>query len=318
MQPALGGARKVHDTMKECRFSIPGLRAFLEDKLGGPLRRFDMIRASRAENFRVETAVGENLLVKCVPPEAGELRDFRDCFMTHLKELSSAPFAMRVVYGPWDFGECVVVATAWSHGHHVSPSRLSSGQEASLIAGYEAFSAALQSASALFPPRDNIAVRAEAMGLLDCPGGGSLKSFLDRELPASSLRYDPARMRVIHGDFHEGNILFSEEGLDCILDYEDFRPGYPADDWVRYVVCASEHLKWFDAAGRRHLIELFRRLLPKASADEWRTAIGGLLVRKVVRRFTSRKSPRVWLALNLRFRLSFYRRLLAIVATEAR
>lgn len=304
--------------MKDCEFSVDGLKAFLAERLGGELRRFDLVtECSRPENFRVETASGELLLVKCVPPERGEIRYFRDYFLPHLEALGTVPCAVRLAHGPWDFGECVVVALAWCAGVRVMPDRLTSAQELSLVSGYAALSYAMQRVGSVLSPRDNVAVRAEALSLLSGPGCGALRRFVERDMPPEAMAYDPKRMKVIHGDFHHGNIHFDGDAVAGIMDFEDFRTGYPADDWTRYVVCGAEHLKWFDFAGRRRLLALFARLLPLAPADEWREAVDGLLVRKIWRRFSRRKGPRAWLAFNLRFRLGFYMRLRALIAAYA-
>ncbi|MBO7482560.1 MAG: phosphotransferase [Kiritimatiellae bacterium] len=304
--------------MKDCEFSVDGLRALLEERLGGGLRRFEMVtECSRPENFRVETASGERLLVKCVPPERGRIRYFRDYFLPHLVALRDVPCAVRLSHGPWDFGGCVVVALAWCAGGRVMPDRLTPAQEASLVKGYAQLSDAMQRAGAVLEPRDNVAVRAEALRLLSGPGCGALRRFVERDMPSDAMSYDPKRMKVIHGDFHHGNVHFDGDALAGVMDFEDFRTGYPADDWVRYVVCGAEHLKWFDFAGRRRLLALFARLLPLAPADEWREAVDGLLVRKIWRRFSRRKGPAAWLALNLRFRLGFYMRLRALIAAHA-
>ena len=305
--------------MMRPKYSVDGLGTFLAERLGGPLRRFEMVsECSRPENFRVETASGERLLVKCVPPERGGTRYFRDHYLPHLRALADCPAAVRLAHGPWEFGDCAVVALSWCAGRRVMPDRLTPAQEASLVAGYAALSDAMQRACAVLPARDNAAVRREAMSLLgDGAACRALRAFLEREASESALAYDPARMKAIHGDFHHGNLHFDGDALAGVMDFEDFRLGYPADDWTRYVVCGAEHLRWFDFAGRRRLLALFARLLPLAPADEWREAVGGLLVRKIWRRFSRRKGPRAWLALNLRFRLGFYRRLLALVAACA-
>ena len=43
-------------------------------------------------------------------------------------------------------------------------------------------------------------------------------------------------------------------------------------------------------------------------------AVGGLLVRKMWRRFQKKKGAKWWLAVNLRFRLGYYRDLFAWIA----
>jgi hypothetical protein len=83
------------------------------------------------------------------------------------------------------------------------------------------------------------------------------------------------------------------------------------------VICAAEHLKWYNFFGRRKLISFFRRLIPLAPSDEWLEAIAGLLIRKFDRRFTmKRRGPKIWLALNMRFRIGLYREMMSIAKCE--
>lgn len=300
--------------MRKPRYDVNALKSFLEEKIGEKLAAFEMITdCSRPQNFRVVTASGERLAVKCVPPEKTKIKYFEH-FMKHLEELKGTR-AVQIAYGPWKFGDCTVVALAWAGGRRIMPERLPPELLDEVIAAYTEFSRDLQKATMILPERDNLAVRREVMENLEGFGCKGLREFLDTEFPPESMAYDKTRLRVIHGDFHHGNFNFENGRITGFMDLEDCRWGYPADDWMRYVICAAEHLKWFDFAGRRRLLAIFAdKLLPLAPADEWREAIAGLLIRKFDRRFVVKpKGPRWWLALNMRFRIGFYRRLVEIV-----
>lgn len=295
------------------KFDSDELRTFLEQKLGKRLARFDLITAcSRPENFRAETEDGVKLAVKCVPAEKGGIHYFADHFVPHLEELRGSR-AIQLVGSPMNFSGCTVVVMEWCPGARVMPDDLSDRQFAELVATYRDFSRSIQKVSQVLPERENLVVREKALALLTAPSCGWLRQFVERELTADALTYDRARMKVIHGDFHHGNFHFDGDRITGIMDLEDFRYGYPADDWIRYVVCAAEHLHWFDFVGRRRLLERFAELLPEAPADEWREAVGGLLVRKIWRRFARRKGRAWWLSLNFRFRLPFYRSLYTLI-----
>ena len=193
------------------------------------------------------------------------------------------------------------------------PDALSPEEERALVRSYGELSAAMQCSSAVLPDRDSVAIRRETMPLLAGVACRPLRRFVEREIPESALSYDRSRLRVIHGDFHHGNIHFRDGRVTGIFDFESFRLGYAAEDWLRYVVCGAEHLHWFDMAGRRRLLALFGRLLPLARADEWRSAAGALLIRKIWRRFSLHRGPRAWFVLNMMFRLGFYRRLFSMI-----
>lgn len=300
--------------MRTPSFDVAALKAFVAEQIGERIDRFTLVTdCSNAENFAVVTATGRRLLVKCVgQPKAGKI-DYFAHFVRHLEELKGSR-AIQLTQGPLSWGDRRVVVIAWCAGRRVIPDRLTAAQETELVNAYREFSAAMQRCTMILPARDNLAVRAEALRLMSGWTCAGLRRFVNRELPVSILRYDPARLKVIHGDLHHGNFHFDGDRMTGFMDLEDFRYGYPADDWTRYVICAAEHLKWFDWGGRRRLVALFTRLLPLAPADEWREAVGGLLVRKLWRRFAKRKGLKPWLAVNLRFRLGLYRELFRLIA----
>lgn len=71
--------------MKRPEYSVAALRAFVEEKLGVCLVRFEQItECSRPENFRVQTEHGVRYVVKCVLPEKSKAQYFRNHFLPHL------------------------------------------------------------------------------------------------------------------------------------------------------------------------------------------------------------------------------------------
>lgn len=295
--------------MDKPKFKIEDLKMFVEGKLGERVVRFDLITdCSRPENFAVATESGKRMLVKCGDQAPNGKPDYFGHFVRHLEELKGTR-AIQLIHGPYKFGQYSVIMISWCEGCRVMPDRLTAEQEKELIKAYGEFSSAMQRCTQVLPPRDNVEVREAAMRFLTGPFCAKLREFVERELPNDALKYDAGKLKVIHGDLHHGNFYFDGDVMTGFMDLEDFRYGYPADDWTRYVICAAEHLKWFDLAGRRRLVALFGRLLPLAPSDEWREAVGGLLVRKIFRRFNERKGTKLWLAANLQFRLGIYKKM---------
>ena len=225
--------------MRRPRFDIGELRAFLEEKLETRFVRFDLITTcSRPENFRAETADGRRLAVKCVPAEKTRIRYFADHFVPHLEELRGSR-AIQLVGSPLKFADCTVAVVEWCPGRRVMPDRLTDAQFAELVSTYREFSASLQNVSQVLPPRPNLKVREKALAPLSAPSCRWLRDFVERALTDGVLAYDASRLRVIHGDFHHGNFHFDGNRMTGIMDLEDFRYGYPADDWMRYIEDAA-------------------------------------------------------------------------------
>ncbi len=298
-------------------YSTDELKVFLEKRLGKLVLFKMVLQCSRPENFWVETARGERLVVKCVVPKGDVTSGFYERFLPHLEELKTCPEAVHLVYGPWDFNGRTVVALARAGGGRILPDRLTAAQKENLLRAYGSFSDAMQRASNILPPRDSLTEFQETRQVLDSFGCRFLRDRLLTMIPEESLAYDPKRLKVIHGDFHHGNLHFDCDRVSGILDFEEFRYGYAADDWVRYLVCGAEHLKWFDFAGRRRILKFFSELLPLAPADEWHLAVNSLLVRKLHRRFAIKRSSAIMkmlLAQKMRFRLGFYHALHARIS----
>ncbi len=302
--------------MKKPAYDTYALKRFLEEKLGG-FSAFDMVmECSRPENFRVVTEKGERFLVKCVPPGTPGSDKFRERFLPNLRDLTSFPEAVHLVGGPWEFDGHTVVVLSWCPGGRVMPDRVAEPQRRELIQAYGRFSEAMQRTRAVLPARDCVAERRRSLMILDGMDCRFLHDFIQNEVPEASLVYDPRRLKVIHGDFHHGNFHFDGDRIPGFMDFEEFRRGYATDDWIRYLMCGAEHLRWFDVAGRRRILDFLSQLLPLAPADEWRLAVNAFLIRKIYRRFTKRRPTltKLWWAQKIRFRLGFYRALQARIA----
>ncbi len=306
--------------MRRPAYDPSALKTFLEEKIGRFVSFEMVMECSRPENYRVVTEAGERFLVKCVPFGRPGMDKFRERFLPNLQALALHSEAVKLVGGPWEFYGHVVVILSWCRGGRVMPDRLTERQRTELTRAYAVFSSAMQKTRAVLPARDCLAEREGALRALDRAGCRSLRDFVRREIPESSVTYESSRLKVIHGDFHHGNFHFEGDCVSGFMDFEEFRYGYPADDWARYVIVGAEHLRWFDRAGRRRLLDFFTSLLPSAPADEWRLAVNAFLIRKIFRRFSKKRAGllKIWWARKLRFRLGFYRALQARIAAYER
>lgn len=70
----------------------------------------------------------------------------------------------------------------------------------------------------------------------------TLLNFLS-QMKADKL--DFATSSVLHGDFHNNNLLFHNNQLSAVLDFEEIRYGYPTQDLIRYIICLVQRLPVF-------------------------------------------------------------------------
>ncbi len=211
---------------------VVALKAFLTERLGSRIVSFNWIdTAAGTNNFVCETEAGERSIVKCVAPQnARHFQMLRDYLVPHLTTLKDIPEAVHLSHGPWTFGESLVVCLSVARGRHVRPDRLSTQQEKDLLRAYDVFSKAIQNAEPVLPCADMAHLREMVLAHLESPECRELREFVEQEIPPEVLTYDPARLRVIHGDFHYKNFHFDGPRVSGFFDFELFRWGYPAED----------------------------------------------------------------------------------------
>jgi Ser/Thr protein kinase RdoA (MazF antagonist) len=296
------------------RFEIDALKQFLAEKLGVSIVSCTMITAcSRPENFRVTTAAGDNYVVKCALGGIATDSFFYKHSLVHLQELQSVKSVVRLVAGPWEFLEHSVIVLRCLPGRNVRVDALNLEQERALIHAYSELSDAMQQVSHVRPYRDSLKTYQELLAKLrEHPTCEPLLTVLENKISEAQLTYDERRLKVIHGDLHHGNMLFEGNELSGFIDFEDIRYGYPAEDWVRYVVCGEEHMAFCNIIGHKRAFACFKRLLPLAKADEWHVAINELLMKKIENRIRKRGYT-TFMVKNLLFRIKFYLKLHALV-----
>ena len=235
-----------------------------------------------------------------------------DHLVDHLRETEGTK-AVRRLFGATcseSFRGYNVICLSWCEGVRLFPDRLTCAQLLAFLEEYQNFSAAMQRATGILPLDPILSWRAQA--LENCRGfwGGKIRRLIGREIPVGTVTYRRDRLKVIHGDFHHGNFLFVDGKVNGFFDLEEFCEGYPADDIIRYFVCAAEHLRWYERHRLARILDRFAvavRHLPYPR-EEWETAINGLLVRKI---FMKTRDGHVGLfrAMNLLFRARLYRRM---------
>ena len=258
------------------------LRRALEKSLGFALKPLERLDGNIALNFKaVRASDGFTFAVKCSPPER-HVSFVR--LLTHLKELEGTKAVSRIFPdGLSKFRDYDVVCLSWCAGERLFPDRLSDAEMAAFADDYLSFSAVLQKTSMVLPPDPVLDWRAKV--LEKCTGFRSrgIRRLLERELTSEGLTYRSELMKTVHGDLHHGNFLFVNGRVSGYFDLEDFCWGYPTDDLVRYFVCASEHLRWYEQHRKRRILELFAIMVSRMpySAHEWNVALNALLMRKV-------------------------------------
>ena len=298
-------------------FRTDELKEALEESLGFRLRSLVRLDGASALNFKaVRESDGRAFAVKCSP--VGRQVMFEH-LVRHLDEVGGTKAVSRLFAG-----ECMptfrgynVICLSWCDGERRFPDQLTRAEFEDFLGEYLKFSAAMQKATLIAPPDPLEKWRAGAFAACGGAWGRPLRNLIERELPADEVRYRPERLGVIHGDFHHGNFLFGDGRLNGFFDLEEFCGGYPADDFVRYFVCAAEHLRWHEQFRKPKLLRRFAEavaFLPYP-AEDWLTAIDGLLVRKLYMKTEGRRVGIAQVA-NLLFRARFYLALKRIVRSS--
>lgn len=78
---------------------------------------------------------------------------------------------------------------------------------------------------------------------------------------------------VIHGDFHNNNILFNQNKLLAFIDFEDVGFGYKTEDLIRFILCLTARLPLFVNKQKR-IEKLFELIQKKYNFDYEELMIG--------------------------------------------
>ena len=285
----------------------------LERSLGFPLRPLERLDGEINLNFKAVRATdGLTFAVKCSPPEK---RAAFAALCGYFAALEGTKAARRLFPDALvRFRDYDILCLSWCDGERLFPDRLTDAQMAALADDYLDFSKALQRTMPSCPPDDCVAMRRLALG--KCGGFWSrgIRRLLERELTEESVRLRPGKTRLIHGDLHHGNFLFKDGRVSGFFDFENVTQGYPAEDFVRYFICAAEHLRWYEQHRKLRILRLFRIAVMRLGypADEWGTALNRLLISKIARKAADRGLGFL-MSVNLLFRARYYRALKGIL-----
>ena len=286
----------------------------LEQSLGFPLKPLERLDGEINLNFRaVRTTDGLTFAVKCSPQEKHAAFE---TLCGHFGALEGTKAARRLFPEALaEFRGYDILCLSWCDGVRLFPDRLTDAQMEALADDYLDFSRALQHTKPSCPPDDCAAMRRLALGRCGGFRSRGIRRLLERELTEEGVRLRPEKTRLIHGDLHHGNFLFKDGRVSGFFDFENVTRGYPAEDLVRYFVCASEHLRWYEQHRKRRILRLFRVVVMrlKYPADEWETALNRLLVGKIARKAVDRGLG-FWMSVNLLFRARYYRALKRVAA----
>ena len=292
------------------------LRGALERSLGFMLKPLERLDGKIALNFKAVRATdGFTFAVKCSPPERHEafVR-----LLTHLEELKGTKAVRRIFPdGLSKFRDYDVICLSWCAGERLFPDRLSDSEMATFVDDYLAFSAALQKTSLILPHDPLLDWRAFVLSHCTTWASRGIRRLVERVLTETALTYRPELLKTVHGDLHHGNFLFVDGRVAGYFDLEDLCQGYPTDDLVRYFVCASEHLRWYEQHRKSRILALFAQVVRRTpySAHEWEIALNALLMRKIVAK-AERGRLGWWQTANLLFRAGYYRKLKRIARLQ--
>lgn len=294
-------------------FSEGLLKAHLESALGFGLSSLKRLPGyANSLNFKaVRESDGLVFAVKCSDP-ADVVR--RERLVTHLDELRGTKAVQRLFPEvKSEFNGFSLLFLSWCPGERVFADRLSEEELCAFLDDYLEFSAALQKTSRHRPAEDPADRFERVMAGLRGFGTASIRRFLEEQRDLGNIAYRSEKLRIIHNDFHHGNFLFVDHRVAGYFDFEEFRPGYPAEDLVRYVTVCSEHLHFHELYRLKRLLAAFRLLVRRApyGKDEWHVAVNAMLLYRTEKYIRRGLGLLQVIRLNLRFR--FYRAMSSII-----
>ena len=190
----------------------------------------------------------------------------------HTERIAAIARTLDLLYRDLSFeiSNCDVLLFKWIDGASVMPEHLTRAQTLSLLAAYSTLSATLQ------------------------------------RLPSPPGATEP----LIHGDLNFYNILFHGDALAGFVDFEQVRPGLPAEDLLRGFAHRYERTGLLRLSRKRRIVANFERLVSLSSIPraDWLAAIERYRLRKRSIRLAKSRF-RILASLDLAFRERLFKRL---------
>ena len=281
---------------------IPKFLIFLENLLNEPI--WDVYRFSKGSssyNFKITTS-RRTILVKLLKKHSmvgfnriyqimNRLEKNPELKYAHLQKINGEPyFVYQNYYG---------IILDYIQGEALSSYEIARRHFRQILHLYALFYLSyFSNCQALLPPYDLEKIWQEAFDSLQeqeaqiKTHGGFQKIIFQRlfslikkhllQLKNEPLQRKPDRMAVIHGDFHNNNLLFQKEKLVALIDFEEVGYGYPTEDLMRFILCLIERLPiWitpFSYVGE--WIELSQKRF-SFTEEEWVLGLNSFSVQKI-------------------------------------
>ena len=103
---------------------------------------------------------------------------------------------------------------------------------------------------------------------------------------STPLFIDPSKKTIIHGDFHHNNILFKNNRLVSILDFEDVGYGYTSEDLLRFIFCLLARQPLFSSSKKQ--LDAYLKCVTKEfnySYNEWMVGLNSYTLQKMKKLF---------------------------------
>lgn len=261
-----------------------GLKRFLAAELDFAILSLERLPGRSASiNYKVVRADGEApFVVKMIP--LSHTKRGLERWRRNLHALAGSLAATEVFPGKdlvYDARRLLFLD--YRAGRRLEPDELTDELLGDLLTDYETFARTLSRCPDPYPAFDALSHFTQSFSWHRAWTRQLAARLLWRSLAGRTEFTPSAPRRIVHGDFHLGNIAFAQGRLAAVYDVEDIRLGYPTEDFVRLFSCADEHLSPFDIRARRHLRRHFARFVARSpySREQWLYAVDLYLVLKL-------------------------------------
>lgn len=263
---------------------------------------------AQSVNYTALTDDGDKFIVKVVPSRDDARRIISNCRCIESINGVKCLFNGKIVALRGNSVLCL----SYCDGREVRFEEYDPARIDGLICVYEKLSSCIQRAENPHPRRTLAAQKELLRGLAEShPGRKTYLAVLDELGSGEDIcSGEEEKPLVIHGDFHFANFRYGDTSVSGIFDFMEFRLGYPAEDFIRLVLCSAERLRWYRIFKRGAIMKMFARLVLKTGypCRRWEEAVDGYLLNKLIKYARGGKSGIVFAA-RLRMRLRLYRKL---------